>query len=115
LGHGGFDWIFWVDERKFVLIMLEREVERYLRTKVEKAGGLCLKFTSSTSGVPDRVVVLNRRTFFVELKAPGKTPRPLQLRVMGQMRERGARVEVIDSKESVDTLLASLYTPTYGS
>lgn len=95
--------------------MLEKEVERHLRTKVEQAGGMCLKFTSSTAGVPDRVVVLGDQTFFVELKAPGKKPRPLQLRVIEKMRERGAKVEVIDSKEGVDTLLSLLYNPSHGS
>ena len=32
--------------------------EKYLKTLVEEKGGVCLKFTSSTSGVPDRLVLL---------------------------------------------------------
>jgi len=88
--------------------MMEKEIERYLRQRVEKAGGLCLKFTSSSAGVPDRVVILGGETFFVELKAPGKKPRPLQARVIEGMVLKGARVEVIDSKKGVDILLSSL-------
>jgi len=87
---------------------MEKEIERYLRQRVEKAGGLCLKFTSSSAGVPDRVVILGGETFFVELKAPGKKPRPLQARVIEGMVLKGARVEVIDSKKGVDILLSSL-------
>lgn len=88
--------------------MLEKEIEAYLRASVERAGGLCLKFTSSTAGVPDRVVTLGGETFFVELKAPGKKPRPLQVRMIEKLRSSGARVEIIDSKKGVDTLLALL-------
>jgi hypothetical protein len=40
----------------------------------------------------------------VELKAPGKTPEPHQVREHARMRDFGERVEVIDSLEAVDAL-----------
>lgn len=87
---------------------MEAEIERYLRRKVEGMGGLCLKFVSSVSGVPDRIIVYNSLTIFVELKAPGQKPRPLQIRMIEKLKKSGARVEVIDSKESVDNLILEL-------
>ena len=36
----------------------ESDIEKYLKNLVEAKGGVCWKFTSSTSGVPDRLVLL---------------------------------------------------------
>ena len=36
----------------------ESDIEKYLKNLVEEKGGVCWKFTSSTSGVPDRLVLL---------------------------------------------------------
>ncbi|WP_252393362.1 VRR-NUC domain-containing protein [Listeria ilorinensis] len=86
--------------------MLESEIEKYLKTEVEKAGALCWKFMSpGNAGVPDRIVLLpDGRTWFIELKAPGKAPRPLQMKRIRQLQSLKQRVFVIDSKEEVDTL-----------
>ena len=43
--------------------------------------------------------------FFVELKAPGQKPRPIQVKRHEQLRKLGFRVEVIDEKEQVDVLI----------
>ena len=79
----------------------ERDVERALIRQVRKAGGLCLKFVSpGWDGAPDRVCLWpGGRITFVELKAPGKKPRPLQIRRIEQLRERGFEVTVVDSLE----------------
>lgn len=90
--------------------MLEREIERYLVGKIEALGGLCLKFTSSIAGVPDRLVLYKGRTYFIELKAPGKKPRPLQKRMIKQMEDRGASVTIISDKKGVDTFIDKCYT-----
>src|SRR6218665_863910 len=52
----------------------ENAVEQRLRKRVEALGGLCLKFTSSRSGVPDRIVILQGPTIFVQVKTPNKLP-----------------------------------------
>ena len=56
---------------------LERRVVAYCKGR----GMLCYKFTSpSHRGVPDRLILYRGRALFLELKAPGKTPDPLQER-----------------------------------
>ena len=79
----------------------ERDVERALIRQVRKAGGLCLKFVSpGWDGAPDRVCLWpGGRITFVELKAPGKKPRPLQIRRIEQLRELGFEVTVVDNLE----------------
>lgn len=83
--------------------MKESSVEKYLKTKIEKFGGVCLKFNStSMRGVPDRICMLpNGKIFFVELKAEGKKPRPEQVRAHKLFGSMGQRVHVCDSKLSV--------------
>lgn len=51
---------------------LEKDIERRLRTLVERHGGLCLKWVCpGWAGVPDRIVLLpGGRIIFVELKRP---------------------------------------------
>ena len=53
--------------------MRESLVERKLKDEVEKAGGLCWKFTSTTDGVPDRIILLYPgRVIFAETKPKNK-------------------------------------------
>ena len=61
--------------------MREKTIEQKFREAVRNAGGLALKFTSpGWDGMPDRLALLpGGRMAFVEVKAPGKKPRPLQL------------------------------------
>ncbi|MFT4415306.1 VRR-NUC domain-containing protein [Fredinandcohnia humi] len=87
--------------------MRERDIESYLRDQVKKAGGRAYKFESpGNDGVPDRLVIFpSNRIYFVELKAPGKQPRPLQLKKINELRELGCKADVIDSKEQVDNFI----------
>lgn len=92
--------------------MRESVVERYLKNRCEVEGFLCYKFTSpGTDGVPDRVLIGHGVVVFVELKAPGETPRKLQLHTFEEMRKHGAAVYVVDTKELVDELLSNLLNP----
>ena len=61
--------------------MREKQIENKLATEAKKLGGIALKFVSpSFDGMPDRLVLIpDGHIAFVELKAPGKKPRPLQL------------------------------------
>ena len=90
--------------------MREREIERRLKNEVEKAGGLCLKFTSpGFDGVPDRIILFPKgKITFIELKAPGEKPRPLQTARIEKLRDYGFRVEVIDSKEGIGELVMEM-------
>lgn len=86
--------------------MRERDVEKRLVREVEKRGGLCLKFTStSVRGVPDRIVILDGMVCFVELKRPGEEPRPLQKKMIKQLQENGALVFVISNLEEVQEFM----------
>lgn len=87
--------------------MLESKIENRLKKEVKKMGGLSLKFSSpGMSGMPDRLVLLPKgRIFFIELKAPGKTLRPLQIKRKEQLENLGFKVYVIDSYEKIDEFL----------
>ena len=90
--------------------MREREIERKLKNGVEKAGGLCLKFISpGFNGVPDRIILFPKgKITFIELKAPGEKPRPLQTARIEKLRDYGFRVEVLDSKEEIGELVKQM-------
>ena len=92
--------------------MKESLVEKNLVTEVKKRGGLAVKFVSpGLDGVPDRLVLFPKgRIAFVELKAPGKKPRPLQLRRMKQLQQLGFRCYVIDNKEMIGGVLDEIQT-----
>ena len=81
----------------------ERDVERKLVDAVRKAGGLAPKFVSpGWDGVPDRLVLLpSGRMAFVELKAPGKMMRPLQMRRKRQLEDLGFMVFCINGAEQI--------------
>lgn len=81
--------------------MNEKHIERKLVEAVKKSGGLAPKFVSpGWDGVPDRIVLLPcGRMAFVELKAPGKTMRPLQIRRKKQLERLGFKVYCVDSPE----------------
>lgn len=79
--------------------MLEKTIEQALVRRVLKLGGLCEKFVSpGRRSVPDRIVTLpGGRVVFVELKAPGKKPTPLQELDHARRRALGCDVRVIDT------------------
>ena len=74
--------------------MREKQIENKLATEAKKLGGIALKFVSpSFDGMPDRLVLIpDGHIAFVELKAPGKKPRPLQLARHRLLRSLGFRV-----------------------
>lgn len=90
----------------------EREVEEYLVKQVEKLGGLCWKFTSpGTIGVPDRVVIFNGQTHFVETKKPGEKPRRIQQYRLTQINDQLVPACYLDTKEKVDDFIQTLRLP----
>jgi hypothetical protein len=87
--------------------MKEKQIESKLKREVERKGGLALKFISPTmAGVPDRLILLPvEKIYFVELKAPGKKLRPIQLKRKKQLESLGFKVYVIDSFKAVDDFI----------
>ena len=92
--------------------MRERDIERKLVTEVIKRGGLAVKFVSpGLDGVPDRLVLLSGgKIAFVELKATGKSMRPLQQKRAKQLIGLGFRVYCIDRKEMIGSVLDEIQT-----
>ncbi len=68
---------------------------------------MALKFVSpGMAGIPDRLVLLPEgRIYFVELKAPGKNLRPLQVKRKRQLEALGFKVYVIDSYEKIQLFI----------
>ena len=91
--------------------MLERSVEAGLRRKVEKRGGLCLKFTSpGCSGVPDRILITgDGRVVFVELKQTKGRLSAIQEYQIARMRAAGCDVRVVHGRKEVDAMLEDIY------
>jgi hypothetical protein len=87
----------------------EGEIENYILKQSEKNNVLCYKFVSpGNKGVPDRILIGNGKTVFVELKAPGEKPRELQKYVIKKMKKAGADVRVADTKRDVDIILKDI-------
>ena len=90
--------------------MLEKKIENKLTLMVKKTGGIAVKFVSpSLAGLPDRLVLLPDGVIaFVELKAPGKSPRPLQLSRHRLLRSLGFKVYVIDDAGQIEKMLKEI-------
>ena len=87
--------------------MREKTIEQKFVAAVKAAGGLAFKFTSpGFDGVPDRIVLLpGGKMAFVEVKAPGEKPRPLQLARHRLLRRLGFRVYVLDEKSQIGGII----------
>ena len=87
--------------------MREKQIEHALVMAVKAAGGMCPKLVSpGTDGMPDRMILLPKGHIgFVEVKAPGKKPRPLQERRHKQLRELGFKVFILDGREQIPEIL----------
>lgn len=101
--------------------MRESAIEKYLVRRAKELGGEVRKVQwVGRRGAPDRLVMLptmpyhspapivyhHPRTIWIELKAPGEKVKPHQAREHERMRAMGQRVEVVDSFERVDEVLA---------
>lgn len=85
----------------------EKQIEQKLVAEVRRRGGMALKFVSpSYSGMPDRLVLLpDGKVAFVEVKAPGKNPRSLQVKRHATLRKLGFQVFVLDAASDIPMIL----------
>ena len=90
--------------------MREKAIEQKLSLMVKKRGGICPKFVSpGYDGMPDRIVLLPGCHFaFVEVKAPGQKPRPLQIARHKLLTRLGFKVYVLDNEEQIGGVLDEL-------
>ena len=92
--------------------MREKIIEQHLVKAVKNSGGVAPKLVCpGFDGMPDRLVLLPRgKIGFVEVKAPGKEPRPLQVARHGLLRRLGFKVYVLDDPEQIGGILDEIRT-----
>lgn len=85
----------------------EKDIEQKFKKAIEKHGGICLKLDPTTMvGIPDRLAILpGNHIAFVELKAPGKKPRPIQTHRHNQLRAIGCMVRILDNPNNIESLI----------
>ena len=92
--------------------MREKLIEQKLIRAVKAAGGIAVKFVSpGYDGMPDRLVLLpGGKMAFVEVKAHGMKPRPLQIRRHVLLRQLGFLVYVLDDESQIGGILNEIRT-----
>lgn len=92
--------------------MREKIIEQHLVKAVKNSGGIAPKLVSPRfDGMPDRLVLLpGGKIGFVEVKAPGKEPRPLQVARHGLLRRLGFKVYILDAPEQIGGILDEIRT-----
>ena len=90
--------------------MREKDVEKKLVQAVKARSGICPKWVSpGFDGMPDRIVLLPKgKIGFVEVKAPGKKPRPLQEARHGMLQRLGFLVFVLEEPEKIGGILDAI-------
>ena len=90
--------------------MREKTVESKFTSAVKTKGVLAVKFTSpGFNGMPDRLVMFpGGRIAFVEVKAPGETPRPLQRSRLKLLRRLGFKAFVLDDIEQIGGIIDAI-------
>ena len=92
--------------------MREKIIEQHLVKAVKNSGGIAPKLVCpGFDGMPDRLVLLpGGKIGFVEVKAPGKEPRPLQVARHGLLRRLGFKVYILDGPEQIGGILDEIRT-----
>lgn len=82
--------------------MMERDIEKAVCDYAKEKGMLVYKFSSPNHvGVPDRLFLMPLgKAFFIEFKAKGGKPTPMQEREAARMQEKHFHVYLIDSMEA---------------
>ena len=85
----------------------EKKLEQKLVKAVRDIGGLALKFGSpGCDGVPDRLILIAYgKVAFVEVKAKGKKPRPIQIRRINQIKNLGFLVFILDEEKDIPSII----------
>ena len=90
--------------------MREKTIEQKLASAVRLKGGIAPKFVSpGFDGMPDRLVLLpDGKCGFVEVKAPSRTPRPLQMARIKLLRRLGFSVFILDDESQIPQILSEI-------
>jgi len=88
----------------------ERDIEKYLKARVEEMGGLFMKFVSpGNDGVPDRIAIMpGDHVWFVELKTSMGRTTAIQEWQIEQIKKRDVPAIVVrgmtDARVFIETL-----------
>ncbi len=90
--------------------MREKIIEHKLAVRAKKMGGIAPKFISpGLGGMPDRIVLFPLgKMAFVEVKAPGMKPRPLQKARHEMLRVLGFNVYVLDQESQIGGIIDAI-------
>ena len=93
--------------------MREKTIEQKLTRAVKARGGICPKLVCpGMAGMPDRLVLLpDGKLGFVEVKAPGEKPRPLQTARHRILEWLGYRVYVLDDVGDIERIVDEILAP----
>ena len=90
----------------------EKSIEQRLVQAVKAAGGICPKLVCpGMDGMPDRMILFpGGKIAFVETKAPGEKPRPLQIARHEMLRRLGFRVYILDDPGEIERIVNEVLT-----
>jgi len=90
--------------------MREKQIEQKLVRAVKNMGGIAPKLVCpGFDGMPDRIVLLpGGHMGFVEVKAMGCKPRPLQEARHGLLRRLGFKVYVLDDEQQIEKIITEI-------
>jgi hypothetical protein len=88
--------------------MLEKKIEQHLNKRVKELGGLTYKWISTVTGVPDRIVIINKRLHLVELKTKTGMLSARQKIVFQELERHGYPVTILKSKEEIDEFISKI-------
>lgn len=78
--------------------MRESDIQSRITKQLESVGWLVVKIIQcNKNGWPDLMALRDNQTVFIEVKAPGKKPRPLQQYRHQQLIKQGFKTIVIDN------------------
>lgn len=86
----------------------EAIIESYFIKQVKKHKCLQFKFMSGITGVPDRLLIINKQVVFVELKAENGVLSKRQILIIKQLRQHGVVVFTPYSKTDIDDMFITL-------
>ena len=96
------------ESRTKVTYPRESDIEKHSVAAVKEDRGEVRKVKwIGRAGAPDRIIFIDNKIIFVELKAPGRKPTPAQKREHERLRNKGADVRVIDSFGGVTAFIES--------
>ena len=93
------------------MLVIERDIELFLKKRVEHLGGRCLKFPATfEEGIPDRLVIIPQGLIaFVELKRPkGGRLSEMQKYQIQKLRDLGCKVYIVHNYAEVDEMIEDL-------